>query len=490
VRDKIPAPVTTKKKPPKPELISEHGQGQKPNKPAFKGHDAPPDPILKHLGFGGSILDFNDHVQAIADAHQRTFGYMPPPGLTLDIARSSVGIDDYQRLFPAPNKRTLDAASMLGGFAQRNGDKLLTDRGDGVLTRQYPLVSEHGLGQDANKQPPGLQQLKKKYPNVQMGMLPISGMDQVFAALKYLDQKGGLQAAITQHGLTPDEFEQEVKRGRGLAPELAANADMTMRLQQQQGATVENPAAPVVGAALTIKDAQKQLNKAMGTSLPETGVFNEDWTQALSNWMKSADYFHKVTLAQSQDAGFGNNTTSYLRAWKAKQYSVRHHGLTGHFLNALPLPLFGHGFTGGLFEVPKYVVGGGSDPVSIGLHSLTRTAGLTLAGVGGTIDQAKADLAAGHEFAQSLTIKGKSFDEALKGASHTLQANPSWLRIFYPSLSDNPKGVVKAIDELTNVTGDLILLGKPRFTGEIVGPGDLGGRESVHLCEPFRALGL
>lgn len=118
MRDKIPVATKPKKKP-QPELISEHGAGQQPNrKPAFKGHDEPPNPVLKHAGFLGSILDFNDHVQAIADAHQRTFGYLPPPGLTLDIAKSSVGIHEYPKMFPAINKRVLQLGDVASSDAQ------------------------------------------------------------------------------------------------------------------------------------------------------------------------------------------------------------------------------------------------------------------------------------------------------------------------------------------------------------------------------------
>lgn len=473
-------PKPSKPKPQKlgPGLSGEHAQ--EGPKPRFAGHDHPPSPTLKQAGFVGSILDFNDHVAKIVQAHQGAFGYDPPPGLTLDIAKSPLQQNEYSFLFPPGTKKTRDLQKVADKWGADNKNDMLTDRGDGVLTRNYPLAAL-ALG-GATGAPVNLSALKKKYPNVQMGMLPIGHADLFFEALRYLDEKGGLENAVQQNGLTVEEFEREVKRGQGIRPDLAGQAELHIK-----GVEAQNPTdpdlqrmkrAPVIGAATTIRGAQKELNRVMGTTLPETGYFNENWVEALSNWMRSADYFHKVTERQAEDAGFGHNVAGYLKAWKAKQYSVKHHGLAGHFLNAMPLQVFGHGLGGGLIAAPIYIGTGGHDPVSTGLHALTRTAGLTLGVVGGTIEQAKADVAAGHQFVQSVVVKGRSYDDSLKAASETLKANPSWMRIFFPDMPDDPKGILRAIDEVTNLTGDIVLLGKPRFTGEVVKPGDLAGAKS------------
>src|SRR5207249_2605577 len=107
-------------KPPKPQTKSDKGAGiagalaAPPSpKPRFQGHDEPPDPVLRMAGFVGGIQAFNDHVQAIADAHQKTFGFLPSAGLTLDIARSPLSLHEYPQLFPAVNKRTYTLDRML-----------------------------------------------------------------------------------------------------------------------------------------------------------------------------------------------------------------------------------------------------------------------------------------------------------------------------------------------------------------------------------------
>lgn len=121
---------------PVPELVSEHGAGQAPNiKPRFHGHDAPPDQTLRRVGFHGSIPDFNDHVQAIADAHHHALGYLPSAALTLDLAKSSLGVQDYKNLFPAQNERGLTALRSVNGY---------TDPADTFL-KEYEQAKSEGI---------------------------------------------------------------------------------------------------------------------------------------------------------------------------------------------------------------------------------------------------------------------------------------------------------------------------------------------------------
>jgi len=82
-----------------------------------------------------------------------------------------------------------------------------------------------------------------------------------------------LKGALKQNSLTLEQFQGELLRDRDLS-DLAAQAEMTTRLQQRQGAKVTNPNAPLVGAALTLKEAQGHLTRPMGTKLPETGYFH------------------------------------------------------------------------------------------------------------------------------------------------------------------------------------------------------------------------
>jgi hypothetical protein len=125
---------TAQKPPPKPKQNQSFDRTPgrvepEPVKPRFAGPDEPPDPVLKRAGFTGGIQAFNQHVDAISQAHQQTFGYKPPPGLTLDIARSGVSLVDYPKLFPAVNARTYhldtvvqqrkqDADQFLEGYQQ------------------------------------------------------------------------------------------------------------------------------------------------------------------------------------------------------------------------------------------------------------------------------------------------------------------------------------------------------------------------------------
>jgi hypothetical protein len=502
---------------PKPELVSEHGAGQHANvKPAFAGHFEPPNPLLQKLGFNGGMQAFNEHVHAIADAHRATFGYLPSPGLTLDLARSDLGVTEYKNLFPSQNTRIRDATRTITEH-DKTGDFLHVGQ-DGVLQRTYPfakfvsqtlggdtlggaaagaaaqtgpeLVSEHGAGQQANVKPrpaavPTLAALQKKYPNVQMGMLPIPGAETVYSALAALDAKGGLTNAVTQQGMTLEEFQQEVKRGQPFESTAQQRAAAQLQNMQIPGLTPEEKAQRsqavgkqvLVGQATTLKDAQRELNKVMGTHLPETGFFNQDWTDTLSNWFKSADYFRAVTKRQAQDAGFGDDVGAYLKAWRSKQKAVRQHGLAAHFLSALPLPLFGNGLTGAVKAVPGYIVHGGTDPVTMGLHALQHSAGLTLSVVGGTVSQAKADAAAASSLSHAIIGKAfgsnKSFDDALKDASEALRANPTWLHIVAPEVNFDSNQYLRALDQGTNLVGDVLLIRKPSFTGERVAAGDL-----------------
>jgi hypothetical protein len=118
-----------------PGLSGEHAQPEPP-KPRFTGHDEPPSPVLRKAGFVGGILAFNDHVDAIVRAHQGTFGYDPPAGLTLDVARSSVDKADYAKLFPSDSKRAYGLAQKYGGL-ESDEDRLLGELKQAVSSGDY-----------------------------------------------------------------------------------------------------------------------------------------------------------------------------------------------------------------------------------------------------------------------------------------------------------------------------------------------------------------
>jgi hypothetical protein len=230
-------------------------------------------------------------------------------------------------------------------------------------------------------------------------------------------------------------------------------------------------------AVTTVKQAQVELNKEMGTSLPVTGYINADWQKAISNWQKSKSYFQSASAYQAKQAGF-DSYGEYLKAWKAKQGAVTHHGFGQFFLNALPLQAFKSGsdplsvaehLAADPFSNPSW-----HDP-SYPLHALTRSAGEALSVLGGSVEQTKAYLAAGHAFFEHVGIglNGRNFDTGVAAAKKTLLEHPSWLRAFYPDLSADPKGWVKVADDVSNIAGDVLLLRKPMFTGERVLPGSV-----------------
>jgi hypothetical protein len=455
--------------------------------PVVDLHIAPPpgrpQPALQKIGFWGSIEEFNNRVAEAVRAHAAIKGFNPSPGLTLDLARSPIPVTHFEDMFKSAGSKTAnDATNVLAKDKAENPHDYFVTRPDGVMATETPFTRMVAAAQPLPPEHPQhrtYQQLQKQYPNVQMGVLPIPGAENVYQALDVLNKQGGLQNALKQNGLTLPQFEEEVKRGRGVSPDVAGMVEMGSKLQQRQGATggEQGPRLVLVGAALTLKEAQGQLNKAMGTKLPESGYFSPEWIDALSNWMKSASYFRTVTETQAKDAGFGSNVGAYLKSWKAKQSAVQKHGLSAHFLNAMPLALFGHGgLGGGLLSIPGYIVRGGGEPWTVGLHALQHSAGLALDTVGGTVQQAKGDLAAGSAFSHAIISKafgsGKSYDEALKEAGTALRGNPTWLHALFPEV-DFSKGSLADIDQATNIVGDFLLLRKPAFTGETIAAGDL-----------------
>src|ERR1051325_615139 len=58
-----------------------------------------PHPVLQAAGFSGGIEAFNQKVAQIANAHQKAYGLLPSPGLTLDVAKRDVQPDHYPALF-------------------------------------------------------------------------------------------------------------------------------------------------------------------------------------------------------------------------------------------------------------------------------------------------------------------------------------------------------------------------------------------------------
>lgn len=436
--------------------------------------------MLQSYGFHGSIQDFNRRVEITTKAHLDTLGYRPSPDLVLDVARSPLHDEHLPRLFlEAPRSKRLARLRpekfVKDGFYDPEND--LETRDDGLLYKR-PL-----LGRDTDKFHPEelrqveFAQLRRDFPTVQAGALPMGDLGvSVESAVRSLNKLAGEgQIDVRSGGMTLAEWDRQAKL-------LAQNQRIPDSVELRR-------------AVQTIADAQRQLNKWMRTDLPVTGEFNDDWLRALSNWFKSRDYFRKVAESQAKQAGF-ESVESYEKAWRAKQTSVKKHGASVHFLNAMPLRLFSAGDDPiGVFKsLFDYVTVEGAtyNPFnphfwnpSTPLHALTRSGGLLLRGIGGTVDEVKASAAAGTKFVAEWETAGfggdQTLDEAHDKARKRFQENPSWLKIFLPDF-DPESGGEKALDTLTNVALDLILLRKPRFTGERVRSGDLrAAKDSTYL---------
>lgn len=455
--------------PPQPTTVAPKGQSPQgpaplPQTPKPAGPLELPHPALQAAGINSGIQAFNAKVQQIDAAHQLAYGQPPTPGLTLDVARSDVDPQHYNALFSVPKDPAVARAqATIVQHKTANPFDYFVTRPDGVIQPNNPLYQlAHNTPLPSDK-PETRQQLLKKYPMVTEGALPVSAavQSEIFGALSYLNRPDKTTAAPS-----PDvNAEAKYAFGPQSANTPGSVGDEQYKLVQTQRG--------ISG----MRAAQTELNKQMGTQLPVTGVMNDSWVKALSNWTRTADYFRKQLAFQANDAGFGMNVGAYERAWHAKQKAVSH-GLVGQFLAAMPLPLFGHGSVwDDLASLPAYLKGTSNNPLNIGLHGLTRTAGLALDTVSGTVSQAKADAAAATTFAAYMTgLHGKSltYDEAISRARDQLHANPSWLRMLGAGFVPVHEGrVLSGIDQFTNVAGDLILMRRPVFTGERVASGDL-----------------
>lgn len=423
-------------------------------KPAPQVQD-PPNPVLQRAGFNwGGIQTFNQRIQAVAQAHQSAHGTLPPAGLALDVVRSKVDPSDYTNLFnPAyGDPRASSALGAVNQHKQANPSDYFVTRPDGVQQPNTALYRMAAATVAAHPEAPeSLPHFLKQYPMVEMGALPIPSSKDVSTAIDILNQPAPHTQALPG---TP----------------AAEASQFAIQARQEQ---LHND-AHLVG---TLRQAQTELNTAMGTTLPVTGIFNQTWTDALSNWMKTADYAKQELTYQAQQEGFGNNVAAYTKAWHQKQKATSK-GLTGWFMAAMPLALFGHGSGwDNLVSIPEYLKGPSNNPLNIGLHGLTRTAGLTMDTIGGTVSQAKADLAAGTTLVAEVNgygTKRLTYDQALQNAKKQIHANPTWMRALgFGRVPVNETGWLLKFDQATNVLGDLVLLRKPGFTGEDVVAGDV-----------------
>jgi hypothetical protein len=422
----------------------------------------PPVSILQNYGFHGPIDEFVKRLNGAVSAHFNAFGYKPSPGLAFDLARYNH--PDYAQLFGLPTSKQAAGAVQAVKSQEPQKPHLLQqiERGNVGLAAEGPKDTT----------------LADKYPTVQVGVLPIKeggAVDDFFRLANELGGKG--QLPVREQGQTLDEYAKMlaasgIKKAGDLDEAAFGKSDASKKLTLADSIT-------------KLKDAQTELNMEMGTDLPVTGIFNQDWLQAVSNWMGSEDYFKKVVKKQASDAGF-NSPQDFQKAWKNKTKAVHASGFTQHFVNAMPLQLFHHGNDplNILRSTGEYVTVGyaGLKPWEKGfydptryLHTLTRTAGLALGVIGGTVQQSKADLAAAGAFVDAVAPggiqsigKGDSLDEAKAKFRQTLAEHPSWVRVLFP---DHPKWAESDYGQVADIVGDIVLLRKPAYTGESLAAG-------------------
>jgi len=192
--------------------------------------------------------------------------------------------------------------------------------------------------------------------------------------------------------------------------------------------------------------------------------------------MKSASYFRSITRQQAKDAGFGSNVGAYLKSWKSEARARAEERLASHFLNACALPLFGHVLWRWSLAVPGYIVQGGGEPWTVGLHALQTAQGWLSTRLAGRFRRASHWLAAA---APSLTpIVSTAFvpARALTMRSTIRRRRCAVIRHGYTRCSlklTSSKGSLADIDQATNIAGDFLLLRKPAFKAESIAAGDL-----------------
>src|SRR5581483_6603314 len=193
----------------------------------------------------------------------------------LDVARSDVPPEQYGNLFH-PAYTDARASRAMGTVAQAKRDNptdQFIQRPDGVWQPNTPFY-QHYIQPTKEKSAPEVsqQQFLKQHPMVTMGVLPIPSAGKIEHALAVLNSPEPTVTQPTGHQ-APGSFAEQQADYEAMAREnyLKAHA----------------------GGVETLKQAQTELNSAMGTNLPVTGVFNQTWTDAVGNWMKTTDYAKK-----------------------------------------------------------------------------------------------------------------------------------------------------------------------------------------------------
>jgi hypothetical protein len=441
--------------------------------------------VLKAAGVKGGIQGFNQKVQQIADAHQRSYGQLPSAGLTLDVARSDVQPQHFDALFSVPKSPI--AARGQGVLAQHqraNPYDYLIPRADGSFEPDGPLRT---LAVTSPVQP-DTKQIAKTHPWVPYASMsmPIPGSDQLNKSLAALEGKAVSEQSgqTTIGGKTLSQYTQARGQARGvptMGATLGLDAAPATGPYKSQAAAVGDFSA-VGGAVQTVKQAQQHLIDNFPTyfaGLKPVGTWNNDWVSAQTKFVGSATYADAWTKKLAQDNYFGKNTAEFASAWKAKQQKLKS-GDPNAYQVYLHTPL---AYFGDAESIKRFLTSdaGNDHWYSFAVHyTIGAAEGLgktAYYGGSGLASEGKSQAASATKFLYEIgknlsNGKGAGAQEAADISMKTLKQNPTWLRIAYPPLPAHPTGGLAAADFASNFLLDLYAGNKLVIGGREIVPGE------------------
>lgn len=456
----------------------------------------PPAPALAKVGYWGSMQDFNMIVQRLHDQHLLVNGVPPSPDrmLTEAVAAGTPAADplaaakqsnDYNVVrhdgYTEPNnslRRMLYGGSQPGLFVQQPPQQ--PTPGSPATELAASDVPRTGPISPATTPAPTLakfQALQAKHPWVPAGGLPLpqDQMRELLSALGTQAQTPGLTKQLLVGGETIAEYERQ---------NVLANPALGT-----YGAEIQ--ATRAAHSVTTVQQAQQQLKQLapgfFGT-LDATGTINSDWSSAITKYQTTPLFFRQQTVQLAKDNHFGNDTGAFIHAWQMKQAALTKYPEFHQLLMATPLSVFSanHFSLGALKNQIFGAKGWGwIDLPTVGLHTLTASAGLAFGELGGAINTAEADAAAFSAYLNATTPKGSGIPGLpswLMGSGPGLTEHQARARALKIMTEDHPQ-VIQIVDpnykggavgDIAQVAFD-VWLGSVRFTGEKLAAGDVGG---------------
>ncbi|MHB8742569.1 MAG: hypothetical protein ACYC9L_05525 [Sulfuricaulis sp.] len=457
-------------------IMEREQPGQSPQGPAPENVRplAPPHPVLQQAGFQGSVDEFNQKVPKIVNAYKTAHGVNPSPGIVLDVARSPVSDQQYDKLF---NPAFLNPSSVraMGALAKHDQANPTSVRPDGMIVPQTAL---------SRVVAPAPQDLAAKYPWVphEAGFVPgishfgefANAFGRILGAGPITEETGQIKIA----GKSLSDYQQEAKQGQYAPVPGGPLAQMPKDPLAQQKAF---QAGAISQDIATIKAGQQELATkfpAFFGDLPVTGNFDSGWVHALDRFRTSTAYYNAATLQMAKDNYF-DSPGPFIAAWNEKQKKIRGSALRANEYARIPVAFFGNGKS-----VLNYIDGnthnwGWANIPTVALHTIGGLGKTAVVGASALSAGLKSDMAAVGEFLNKVSPhflggNGEGLKEATDAAMRVARQNPTWLRAAYPELPD-PKNQplwLKVSDQGTNALLDVVLGNKLVIGGSAVRLGD------------------